>query len=314
MSSAARAGWGAAAWLVFAGLRLPGATASTWELAWVLLAAWAAVPLALDLVAEDGDAGFAAAGLAWARRLHLPAAALLGVAVWIPAGGMAAAWAMPWAAWTVLLGVVGVARLRRHGARRTFEGGCADLALVLQAAAGLVLVAACAGWAPGRLGAAGMAALVVHLQYAGGLLPLTAGLVQRELFFLRLAARAAVGVVLGAMAVAAGVVIRGLGWGATTESAAGCGLAVAGMLVGLLQVRLGLEARTSAPRRGLMIGAGAALFLAMALGGFQAWSPVTLADGAGWPSLRLTQAVLLFLGLGAGNGLAWRRWSPVGPG
>lgn len=306
-----RAGLGAAAWLVWAGLRLPGAAAATWELAWVLLAAAVAVPLALELVAEEGDTGFSAGGLAWARRLHLPAAALLGAALWFPAGGVAAVLALPWAGWTALLGAVAVGRLRRHGFRRSFEGGCADLALILQAASGLVLVAACAGWAPTRLGAVGVAALALHLQYAGGLLPLSAGLVQRELFFLRLAARAAVGVVLGVPAVAAGVLVRSLGWGTTLESAAGCGLALAGMVVGVLQVRLGLEGRTSTGRRALMVGAGAALFLAMALGGFQAWTSGPVADASGRATLRLMQAVLLFAGLGAGNGLAWLGWRPV---
>ena len=308
MTSGARAGLGAAAWLVWAGLRVPGA-AATWELAWVLLAAWAAVPLLLDLLGDPGDAGFSASGLAWARRLHPAAAALLGVAIWFPPGLMAAAWALPWAAWTGLLGAVGIARLRRDGVRLTFEGGCADLALVLQGAGGVALVAACGRWAPSRLGATGVAELVFHLQYAGGLLPLAAGLVQKELFFLRLAARAAVGVVLGVLAVSAGVLIRGLGWGVTVESAAGCGLAVAGMLVGILQVRLGLEARLAARWRGLMVAAGVALFLGMAVGGFQAWSPVRLPDNAAWPTLRLVQAGLLFVGLGPVNWLVWRRWS-----
>jgi hypothetical protein len=204
----------------------------------------------------------------------------------------------------LVAGAVGVSRFRREVWRRSFEGMCGDAALVFLAAGGIAVALERMG--TGQFSRA-TAAVAVHLHYGGFLLPLLAGLVQRELFFLRLAARAAVGVVLGVPAVVAGIVAMQMGWGSSLYTAAACGLALAGMAVGVLQVRIASDGRQPPLTRALLGVSGAALFLAMALVAAQAMRgvPVWVLDAAS--PIDLLLAAALAPGFGGCGVLAWRR-------
>lgn len=303
MSANLRAILGGIGWVAFVATR--GADAAGWAQTMVAFAALVLVPLALDLFAEADESGFPARGLQLARSGQLPASLLLGASCWLPAGTPAAILALPWLGLAGLLAAVGVQRLRRDRFRRPFEGMCADVSLVFFALGALWTGLDRAGVVPQKFDAATVASNAVHFHYAGLLLPLIAGLVQRELFVWRLAARAAVGVVLGVPALAFGVTATRLGWGPSLESAAGCGLALAGMIVGILQVRIALYVRGAALTRTLLIVSGASLFFGMAFGAAYAVRG-SFALGLAAPQMHLIHGSVLAFGFGLAGVLGWR--------
>ncbi len=300
---AIEAAGGGAVWLALAAWRAPGADAVAWSALLVPLAALVLLPLAWPLF------GFGAGeepGLKTAARLRLPAALALAAAYALDRGPLAAALTLPWLVWLGLAARAGFARIRREKWLRPLEGLGADLALGFALVGGLTATAERAG-----LGAAAwLAPLAWHFHGVGGLLPLVAGLVQRELFFLRLASRALVGAVLGVPTMALGMTVTHFGGRVGVEAGAGCGLALAGMAVAVLQVRLALDARKQAVRtRWLLGGGGTALFFGMVLTAAHALRGSALA--APWvsqPHVPLLQAALLALGFGLVGTLAWRSW------
>jgi hypothetical protein len=149
----------------------------------------------------------------------------------------------------------------------------------------------------------------VHFHFAGLLLPLLAGLTVRALPEARLATRAAVGVVLGVPAVAVGITTTQFGWGTAREGAAGCGLALAGMAVAVLHVRLATEPSTGSPmRRGLFFVAGVSLFFGMMLAA--AYASRMFSASFAWlnvPWMRAVHGTVNALGFGLCGVLAWQR-------
>ena len=299
-----RATVGALGWVVLVATRDAGVEG--WGPVLVAFAALVLVPLVLELLVESDETGFPAWGLQLARASQLPASLLLGVACWLPSGVPAAILALPWVALAGLLAVVGILRLRRERFRRSFEGMYADVALVFFALGGFWTGVDRAGVLPQKFDAATVASMAVHFHYAGLLLPLFAGLVQRELFVWRLAARGAVGVVLGVPALAFGVTATRLGWGTSLESAAGCGLALAGMVVGILQVRIALDGRGELLTRTLLLVSGASLFVGLAFGAAYALRG-SIGLGLATPQMHLIHGMLIAFGFGLGGVLGWRR-------
>jgi hypothetical protein len=107
--------------------------------------------------------------------------------------------------------------------------------------------------------------------------------------------------------VAIGITTTQLGWGTAFEGAAGCGLALAGMAVAVLHVRLGTEKSTgSAIRRGLFLIAGGSLFFGMVLAA--AYSARTFSAAFAWldvPWMRAVHGTVNALGFGLCGVLAW---------
>ena len=310
MNSVARASVGAAVWVGFVFARVPNLRDGAWAHALLLFAALVLVPLALDLFADESETETETPArlLRWANLAQLPAAGLLVVACWQPAGGGAALAAAPWVALTVSWATVGFLRLKRDGLRRQLDGLCADAALLLSAIGGAWTLADRIGYAPLGFDAAIVALTAVHFHYAGLLLPLFAGLVQRELFFWRLASRAAVGVVLGVPAVAVGITTTRLGWGTSVEAAAGCGLALAGMVVGILHVRIATDGKQPLATRALLAIAGGSIFIGMVLAGVYALrASTTLFPWLGIPQMRMIHGTVNAMGFGLCGVLAWRR-------
>ncbi|MEO6244024.1 MAG: YndJ family transporter, partial [Opitutaceae bacterium] len=247
-----KAAVGVVGWIGSVALRAPDPEGGAWALALLLFAALVLVPLALELFAEPGETGAPARLLGRATQAQLPAAFALAVSCWLAPGWLAAAFALPWAALLTMLAVVGGLRVGRDKWRRPLDGLCADAALLYGAIGGAWVLADRAGWQPLRFHPEIVTLTAVHFHYAGLLLPLLAGRVQRELFFWRTASQAAVGVVLGVPAVALGITFTQLGWGSSLETAFGCGLALAGMIVGVLHVRLAVDGRQALATRVLL--------------------------------------------------------------
>ena len=308
MRATTRAIAGAVVWIGFVVLRAPDPQAGAWAHALLLFAALVLVPLALELFAETGETGAPVRLLRVATLAQLPAALALVVACVLLPGALAASAALPWVALTGLLAVIGFLRVRREKWRRSLDGLCADAALFFAAIGGAWTLADRAGWLPLNFRPEIVTLTAVHFHFAGLLLPLLAGLVQRELFFMRFASRAAVAVVLGVPAVAVGITATQLGWGTSLETAAGCGLALAGLIVGVLHVRLAIDGRQDLTTRVLLGVAGAALFLGMVLAILYALRTSALAlPWLGIPQMRLLHGTLNALGFGFCGVLAWRR-------
>ena len=308
MTAIAKAWVGAAAWAAFVWMRVPALHDGAWAHALLVFAALVLVPLAFELFRAEGDLGLAPRLLDIAQVVQMPAALLLLLACWVAPGPLALAAALPWAAWTALLAAAGIARLRRDGLRRSLDGLCADAAMIFAAVGGGWTLADRAAYAPLGFDAAIVTLTAVHFHYAGLLLPLFAGLVQRELWFWRFAARAAVGVVLGVPAVAVGITTTQLRWGTSLEVAASLGLALAGMAVAVLHVRIALEARRDQMTRALLGVAGASLFFGMVLAALYAFrASATFAPWLGIPQMRMLHGTVNAIGFGLCGVLAWRR-------
>lgn len=305
MTTKLKVGLGGVAWVAFVVGRVAGAHDPAWAHALLVFAALLLVPLALELF-RDGDEGpRTAPWWTWAERLQFPAALLLGVACWLPPGIGALLAAVPWAGFAVMLAWIGIARVGQGGWKRPLDGHCRDAALVFSAVGGAWVLADRGGWRPLGFLPEIVTLTAVHFHYAGLLLPLVAGLVQRELFFLRLAARVAVAVVLGVPAVALGITATQLGWGRSLETAAGLWLALAGMALGILQVRLALDGRRSPAATRLLLGAaGVALFLGMVLAAAYA---LRVGPWLGLPQMRALHGTINAFGFGLCGLLAWRR-------
>jgi hypothetical protein len=299
---------GAAVWIAFVFTRVPNLRDGAWAHALLLFVALVLVPLALELFADEPEADGPARLLRWVNVAQLPAAVLLAVAYWLPAGRGAALAAAPWVALTLLMATVGLRRAKAAGLRRQLDGLCADAALIFSAIGGAWAMADRRGYSPLGFDPAIVALTAVHFHYAGLLLPLFAGLVQRELFFWRLASRAAVGVVLGVPAVALGITITQLGGGTSVEAAAACGLAFAGMVVGILHVRIAMDGRQPLPTRALLAIAGGSLFVGMVLAAVYALRvSTTVLPWLGIPQMRLLHGTTNAIGFGLCGVLAWRR-------
>lgn len=313
MSAKQRAMIGGVAWIAFVALRVPHLQHAEWALALLLLSALVLVPLALELANDEDERGGVAVWVALTRLAQLPAAFLLVWACVKPAGNWAAVLSLPWVAMCGMVATLGWQRARRGGWRRSFDRLCGDVGLIFLGVGGAWVFADRAGARPLNFEPAVVALTAVHFHFAGLLLPLLAGRVARALPESRMATRAAVGSLLGVPAVAVSVTATQLGWGTAFESAAGCGLALAGMAVAVLHVRLATEERMgSVVTRGLLLGAGVSLFLGMTLAA--AYALRGSVGALAWldlPTMRAVHGSLNALGFGLCGVLAWGAFKPT---
>jgi hypothetical protein len=299
---------GVAAWSAYVWRSVTNLGAPSWAQALLLFAALVLMPLVLELFEEDDEPGAACPLLKIARAMQLSAAIFLGIAYALPPGQAAMVAALPWIGWTWLVAIAGLRRLLRGGFARPFDRMCADLALLYVGVGGAWVLADRIGYAPLRFDAAIVTLTAVHFHYAGLLLPLFAGLVQRELWFWRFSSQAAIGAILGVPAVALGITATQLRWGTSLESAAGVGLALAGMAVAILHVRLALESKKSTATRLLLGVAGASLFFGMVLAALYALrTNMTVFPWLGLPQMRMLHGTVNAIGFGLCGVLAWRR-------
>lgn len=298
---------GAVVWIGFAVLTVPNLHHGAWALAALLLSALVIAPLAIELTDGSKDGKTGARLARWVGVVQLPAALLLVWACWLPPGPGATLAALPWVFLCGLVAVLGWLRVRGGGWRRPMESLCGDVALMFLGVGGAWLFADRAAYRPLGFDPAIVTLTAVHFHYAGLLLPLFAGLALRAYPDSRFASRAAVGVILGVPAVAVGITTTQLGWGPAIEGAAGWGLALAGMMVAILHVRLATEGGQPWLARGLFFVAGCALFYGMLLAGLYAsrafFAPLPWLD---LPWMRALHGTANALGFGICGVLAWR--------
>lgn len=273
----------------------------------LVFAALVLVPLVLDLNLDPDEPGGATRLVRWARWLQLPAALLLAFACAMRSGFAAVLTALPWAIFVVMLAIAGWQRSSAGGWGRAPGRLCADAGLLLVSLGGGWILVDRAGWRPLNADPAIITLLAVHFHYAGLVLPTLAGLVLRRFPEARFATTAGVGVVLGVPAVAVALLARQLGGGPEIEGAAGCGLALCGMAIGILYVRLATEDFGSRIARGLWAVAGASLFFGMVLAGLYAMRG--FAKPFPWldlPWMRAWHGMVTAFGFGLCGTLGWQ--------
>ena len=302
--------FGAAAWIVFAALRVRDLRHDAWGHALLLLAALVLVPLVLDLVGERNDDRRAAAWLGRARRFHFAAAVGLLASCLLPTGALAGALALPWLGFTGMLAYVGAVRMARHRFARPLDRLVTDAALLFTFIGGLWTSTDRFGVAPLRFDALIVTLTAVHFHYAGLLLPLFSGLVARRTPESRFVARILVAIILGVPAVAIGITATYYGWNPAIEAAAGSALALAGICVGVLHVRASFDRALPAAARALLAVAGISLVAGMVLAGLYAGRHYAPVPWLGIPQMRALHGTLNAIGFGLCGALAWRRALP----
>ncbi len=314
-NNGARALAGAVVVAAFVALRATDPRAPEWLAAALLFAALVLVPLALPLFAEAKETVGATKLLRHVAVWQLPAGVALTAACWLERGTLSAGLALPWMVVTALLAGAGFLRLQNGGLRRELHVLAADIALIFAAVGGAWTLADRGGFRPLGFEAQIVTLTAVHFHYAGLLLPLLAGLAQQQLWMSRLAARAVVGSVLGVPAVALGITTSQLGWSRALEAGAVSGMALAGMAVAVLHVRLALDAKWPVlARLGLGV-AGGSLFFAMVLALAYAGRAFVPAAAAVLtiPQMQALHGTLNVLGFGLCGVLAWRAVAGRGP-
>jgi hypothetical protein len=250
---------GTGVWLAAVLVLHPSPFETDWARLLLLLAPLVLVPLGLSLLPEPAGIG--------ERRLHqiivgvqLPATLLLGWSLLLAQGWPAGLLALPWLVTTGLLALRGLLRWRHSGWQP------AELAL----GAALVFIAVGGGWAMlDRLGlrpldfdAVIVLLTAIHFHYAGFALPLLTGLAVRRTPGL-IATAATAGVIVGVPLVAAGITATKLGLDPLLECVAAWALALTGLLVALMHLRLVWQG--GAPALVRVCWATAALALAVSM-------------------------------------------------
>lgn len=310
MNASQRAMAGGVVWMAWAAWHVPGLQHGAWAQVLLLFAAFVLLPLALELMDDRNESGRVVWWVAWTRVGQLPAALLLAWSCALPAGVVAVLAALPWVVLCGMIATTGWLRARDGKLRRSFDRLCGDLAFIFLGVGGAWVFTDRAGHRPLGFDEAMVTLTAVHFHFAGLLLPLLSGLTVKRFPESRLATRAAVGVLLGVPAVAAGIMTTQFGWGPAFEGAAGCGLALAGGAVAVLHVRLGTERSTGAlVTRVLFFVAGVSLFFGMVLAAAYAVRGVSGTTMA-WlsvPWMRAVHGTANAVGFGLCGVLAWSR-------
>ncbi|MBL9188710.1 MAG: YndJ family transporter [Opitutaceae bacterium] len=302
---------GVAAWAGFLVLIGADPVQANWAQVLIVFAALVVMPLAMSLLTETGETGAPARLLRWSSLLQALAALALAGAYLLKPGLWAALAAVPW--WFFTLALAGVAglRLRRERWGRSLDGMCADAAMLFIAVGGTWTLIDRAGWQPLKFPTEIVTLTAVHFHYAGFVLPLVAGLLHRELFFLRFSAQVAVGVVLGVPTLALGITATQLGWGRSLETAAALWLALAGLALGILHGRLAIEGRRVSRATRVLLGvAGGSLFFGMVLASAYA---LRIGPWLELPQMRALHGSINAFGFALCGLIAWRRMRGSSP-
>ena len=170
-------------WAIVCLLPLDGDGIIWWATRFILLAALAWIPLALELIGTTAESGVRLARLT--QRLEPWAAIVLVGACLAPAGSsLAVLLTVPWVLWTALLGLRGLLRLAErllHRERLLADELCIDLGMLALPVGGIWLLAARAnipfvGFVQPITLLTGM-----HFHFAGLLMPTVVGLTGRLL-------------------------------------------------------------------------------------------------------------------------------------
>jgi hypothetical protein len=269
----------------------------------LLLGALVVVPLGMGLMQGQCGSGASSGFWTWARRLHLPCAALLIAALYVPQGTVAGLLTLPYLAVTGLAAAAGVTRFLRRGPLPLTEL-CVDAGLAYLGGAGVWTLLSRLGARPLGFDDQIVHLTAMHLHYVGFALPLLTSLTARALGG-RAAAFACCGVMAGFPTVAAGIVLTQTTGHGAVELAAVVLLAAICWLQAVLQFRVAWAAGRPGVLMALAVSSvslatAMALAVVYALGQFlgTAWLDI--------PLMLPTHGVLNGLGFTLFGLWAWR--------
>ena len=247
---------GGLVWAAGVAILWPGEDAEARSLAEVelLLSPLALLPLAVALI----EPTMHSRGWRFAAWFQLPTATILLVAIALPPGPLAAMLAFPWLTLTSLIALLGLASLFDR-TKRTPSG--------FAISAGLMYVAVGGAWTfASRLGRGFEEPLVLltgaHFHYAGLLLPILVGLGTRAVPG-KTANLTCILVIVAVPAVALGITLASQEY-YLPELVGALLMTVAGILAGILQLRLAVHASSPLPC-GLFAFSGVSLIVGMIL-------------------------------------------------
>lgn len=294
--------------LIFAGstfVRVPNFHHTAWAEALLFFAALVIVPFLIDLIADDADGPLTRRLLGAAARLQLPAALLLVFAFTRAPDVRAALRALPWACVLFLLATVGTLRVVQRGGR-PFPWLCRDVGLIYAAVGAAWLMADRFGLRPLGFDEAIVLLTAIHFHFAGLLLPALAGLALHEFKNSRLGVLIGLSVIAGVPAVALGISASQLGFDPRIEMVAALFMAVGGLGLAGLHLKLATQAAWPVAVRWLWAIAGCSLIAGMLLAAlyglrhfFQPWPWLDI------PWMRAMHGSVNALGFGFCGVIGW---------
>jgi hypothetical protein len=300
---------GAAVWVAACVYLHPAPLDAAWGSVLLLFSPLVLVPLGIRLAGTPSWPGRVA------EILQLPAALLLAVSFTLPAGLEAALLSLPWLAVTGLICLEGLLRVMRRGLRPVTEL-CLDAGLIFLLVGGLWATASRAAVHP--LGFDDVVVLLTanHFHYAGFVVPIVAGLCGRLLPG-RFSAATAVGVLAGVPLVATGITVTKMEGPKLLECVAALTMAVSGLAVALMHLRLSARPGPALPRV-LWAVAGISLVLGMVLAAAYGVRFVTGSDD--WktfpyltiPWMRLLHGSVNVIGFALAVTVGWRLYQANG--
>jgi hypothetical protein len=297
MSLRSAAALGAGLWTAALLAVRPVLLGNAWPRLLLLLAALVLLPLGLDLVSDGEDS------LPWrvVKVFQMPAALLLGVALFLPQGSVAAGLAFPWLLLTGAVALLGAWRLRRRDALSDI---CLNAASIYLAVGGAWAMADRLGLRPLAFDSAIVLLTAVHFHYAGFVLPLVTGLAIRQAKRGPVAL-AGVGVVAGVPLVAAGITMAQLTFESLVECWAAWLLAMAATATAALHIRLALQPAWPRLVRGLWTLSALSLVAGMTLAALYGSRSFLPWYGLDVPWMRALHGTANALGFALAGLVAW---------
>ncbi|MEO7798037.1 MAG: YndJ family transporter [Opitutaceae bacterium] len=285
---------------------VPDLRHGAWGEALLLFAAGVLVPIVLDLLPDKRDDALTARWLTFVRRLQFAAVLSLLFAYLLPPGIFASLAAVPWACVLVILALVGGRRVLSRGLNPV-SLLCRDLGLMYAAIGAVWLLSDRLGFRPLGFDPAIVLLTAVHFHYAGLLLPVLTGLALAAMEPKRLFSFIGLGVIAGVPAVAIGITATQLRLDPRIELGATLVMALSGLCVAMLYLRLAMQARWPAGARVLWLTAGlslaAGMVLAVLYGVRYFFHPFPWVD---LPWMRALHGSANALGFGLCGVLGWR--------
>lgn len=279
----------------------PDILQENWGRAILLFAPLVLCPIAFELAENwlTGQAGL----FKILRSIQLPAALFLTVSIWQPVGFWAVILAMPWVFTTVLAAFIGIKKVSQKSTAAELSIASS---LIFLAVGGAWLLADRMDFQPLDFDPQIVLLTAVHFHFAGLVLPLATGLVA-SVFPSKMSWLASVGVVAGVPFTAIGITASQLNFGPWAETFSAVWMALAGLLVAVLHLKLAFYSRNRA-EKWLFGIAGLCLAAGMGLAFLYGIRPFWPTAGLNIPWMRALHGSLNGFGFGLTAVVGWYFW------
>ena len=305
---------GFAVWLIWVILRQPAPLEPEWARGILLLAPLVVFPMGIDILLRSElfqDSQILGVVRKWA---FLPAM-LFVFAYLLKPGWLALVMALPWVVVTVMIAWIGASRIL-DTMWKEVSGFCLASGMVYLSMAGVWIVFDRTGFRPLDYDPEIVFLTIVHFHYAGFILPLVSGLAIRE-------TGGTIGKIIGYMIVsgislvAAGIVFSRLGFGPDWEGISAWWMAISGLAVAGMHLRLFFKKEISMKVRVLWAFAATMLAGGMLLAGLYGTRYLAPLSGLDIPAMRALHGTMNAVGFGLFATLGWwlnvSKKSPTNP-